>query len=430
MNISCTICSDLFVPTADIYTTPCGHIFHYHCLLHWLNKSKTCPQCRAKTTIHSLVRLYINVAASDNIKEDATVLQHRLDGVEFQLRLKDKDISNLTEKKKELKKQNMALRLELKKMEETAITHQSAIAALKDQIKFFKTKSLKCDSLKEEVDHLKNQLKDLHHVQLAITGSRKQIDDIIRNENSIESLALLVATLKKSLVDTDHRKREIQFELKRTQNAYSKYKREMEEHKCKYEEEKRQLALLKLNHEHEVKFLKKKFSDLEARVSQNKLSSSMNNSIRRIVLESPVNCNRTPQPKTSPINIISPSESPRTPEKTEKSTRSATDLPSPIENIGPLGIKMSKVNARNSEDNKFSIFKNKQFSQYDSVVPPLMIDDTAYDGLGGTSKEDVFPTSHGALGVKRPKSNKIPSAKLRKLSANAGKPTKKVSDFF
>lgn len=97
MNISCLICTDIFTQSSDVYTTQCGHIFHHHCLLHWLENSKTCPQCRSKITEQSLVRLYIN-QNSQVVEGDFTVLQHRLDGAEFQLRLKDKEIKNFVEK--------------------------------------------------------------------------------------------------------------------------------------------------------------------------------------------------------------------------------------------------------------------------------------------------------------------------------------------
>lgn len=49
-----------------------------------------------------------------------------------------------------------------------------------------------------------------------------------------------------------------------------------------------------------------------------------------------------------------------------------------------------------------------------------------YNGLGGSSKDDVFPTSS----VKRPKTTKHSKYKFKKLSADAGKSSKKVSDFL
>lgn len=38
MNISCVICSDLFIPTAEVYITQCGHMFHFACLINWIER--------------------------------------------------------------------------------------------------------------------------------------------------------------------------------------------------------------------------------------------------------------------------------------------------------------------------------------------------------------------------------------------------------
>lgn len=38
MHISCVICSDLFVPTSDVFITGCGHLFHYPCLIQWIER--------------------------------------------------------------------------------------------------------------------------------------------------------------------------------------------------------------------------------------------------------------------------------------------------------------------------------------------------------------------------------------------------------
>lgn len=75
--------------------------------------------------------------------------------------------------------------------------HESAIHALKDQISYFKSKARDSDKLSEEVVKLKNSIKDMESVQLAINGTREQVNEMLRNENNIESMAILAATLKK-----------------------------------------------------------------------------------------------------------------------------------------------------------------------------------------------------------------------------------------
>jgi len=76
---------------------------------------------------------------------------------------------------------------------------------------------------------------------------------------------------------------------------------------------------------------------------------------------------------------------------------------------------------------QFSIFKNKEL-QSDSVPSTSRSTnpEVIYNGLGGSSKDDVFPSSS----VKRPKPFKHSKSKLKKLSADAGKSNKKVSEFL
>lgn len=40
MNISCVICSDSFISSDNVFTTPCGHVFHQGMLIYSLIKPK------------------------------------------------------------------------------------------------------------------------------------------------------------------------------------------------------------------------------------------------------------------------------------------------------------------------------------------------------------------------------------------------------
>lgn len=446
MNISCLICTDIFTPSSDVYTTQCGHIFHHHCLLHWLENSKTCPQCRSKITEQSLVRLYIN-QNSQVVEGDFTVLQHRLDGAEFQLRLKDKEIKNFVEKCRSVEEKNKSLRLKVKELEMSELKHESVMAALKDQIKFFKQKSLACDKLLEEVNQLKSEIKSLENVQATVNGSRQQVEEIIRNENSVESLALLAATLKKSLIDTDRRKRELYVDLKKAQNDLSLQKRNFAKVNTEYEYTKCQLESFKSNYQKEITYLKNKFSKLQSKAV---LNDSVNSSINRITLESPVNFNKTPgikknetNAKVKEANMIDMTGSPNTSQSlpdTPKDKFGIEDIlespsPLPASSMGVLAIHRAKTMLNTTDQNKFSIFKNKsvpsQFEPFSLSATSSRKNDVTYDGFGGSSKDDIFPSPQKiSVGSKRPKTLKTTSAKFKKLSAEAGKTNRTMADFF
>lgn len=60
LNILCAICSEFFKNTDAIFGTRCGHVFHKHCLFHWIQRSATCPQCRRHCSRHHCHQMYLN----------------------------------------------------------------------------------------------------------------------------------------------------------------------------------------------------------------------------------------------------------------------------------------------------------------------------------------------------------------------------------
>ena len=69
MNVACSICLESFTLTSDIYTTPCGHVFHHKCIRKWLESGHPhCSQCRQDCSIVEIVKLYFseNESALEN----------------------------------------------------------------------------------------------------------------------------------------------------------------------------------------------------------------------------------------------------------------------------------------------------------------------------------------------------------------------------
>ena len=80
MRVQCCICSDLFVNNGtDIAATPCGHVFHEHCLARWLINSSTCPSCR-KIVIQNAVipKLFFDIAEEEPGDADPEKLSNEL----------------------------------------------------------------------------------------------------------------------------------------------------------------------------------------------------------------------------------------------------------------------------------------------------------------------------------------------------------------
>ncbi|XP_058974541.1 uncharacterized protein LOC109611981 isoform X4 [Musca domestica] len=46
LNLVCPICTDEFQMQDDVYSTNCGHLYHFSCMQQWRSRSTICPQCR------------------------------------------------------------------------------------------------------------------------------------------------------------------------------------------------------------------------------------------------------------------------------------------------------------------------------------------------------------------------------------------------
>lgn len=83
---TCSICDDTFVGVYQetTYTTHCGHVFHYQCLMTWLERSHTCPHCRSIISKDNIIRLFLQVDPNaqptwnKQVDEEIKSLRHRL----------------------------------------------------------------------------------------------------------------------------------------------------------------------------------------------------------------------------------------------------------------------------------------------------------------------------------------------------------------
>lgn len=82
--VGCSICYECFkcdIPESAVASaTPCGHIYHQHCLRRWLDEtcgaSNTCPDCRNPIRVDQTKRIYFNYTFDDEItKRDAELEQ-------------------------------------------------------------------------------------------------------------------------------------------------------------------------------------------------------------------------------------------------------------------------------------------------------------------------------------------------------------------
>ncbi|XP_011250734.1 E3 ubiquitin-protein ligase TRAIP isoform X2 [Camponotus floridanus] len=180
MNILCVICHDVLLPSEDIVFSRCGHVFHFSCLSRWLERSKTCPQCREKVTENKIYRVYFTFPNSETASDNAdnSLLQGRIDSLQFQILVKDKNIKYHLSKIATLEKQNAGLRQEVRKVESEINQKKSTIHALNEQIIYFKEKYEKYKVLAQELSQKEKELEQIHYMQN--TFSKGSLEDIRR----------------------------------------------------------------------------------------------------------------------------------------------------------------------------------------------------------------------------------------------------------
>ena len=61
MDIACSICLELFTLISEIYTTPCGQVFHQECIRKWLQSgNQGCSQCRWTCKVNQITKLHFS----------------------------------------------------------------------------------------------------------------------------------------------------------------------------------------------------------------------------------------------------------------------------------------------------------------------------------------------------------------------------------
>uniref|UniRef100_A0A182KAX0 RING-type domain-containing protein n=1 Tax=Anopheles christyi TaxID=43041 RepID=A0A182KAX0_9DIPT len=98
MNVACPICHDAFVCSTHAVTTTCGHMFHHNCILQWLERSSTCPQCRNRCNQSELVKMYFHMSSNyeaSNAEDNVGSLEEKLDELTLKIRQQEEILKTI-----------------------------------------------------------------------------------------------------------------------------------------------------------------------------------------------------------------------------------------------------------------------------------------------------------------------------------------------
>ncbi|XP_068206987.1 E3 ubiquitin-protein ligase TRAIP-like isoform X2 [Palaemon carinicauda] len=293
MRISCVICGDLCLSSDEVSATPCGHTFHSLCIIQWIERSKSCPQCRHKTTEKSLVKLYFDSGGDDSVVEDPDTLQNMISNMKFQVRLKDAEVLKVSESNAELKKQNKGLREECKTLAKQIGDKESTNLALKSQLKFMEQYKSEAEKAKQDAKILRSQLHQYQNVGLIVSGTTKDVEDMLssysESSESVRSLATFCALLKKELNKSSEDKNRFRDEVSALRSKVKELKQmysSVANSLSKTEQVNKLMQEDAISLEKENKSLKKKVDALQKAIASP--SGDVKNSvIQRLISESP-----------------------------------------------------------------------------------------------------------------------------------------------
>lgn len=387
MNLTCAICSDLLMPSDDIHMTPCGHAFHYTCLLQWLQRSKTCPQCRNKCHEKSLIKAYFNVAVNDDsTAEDSATLLHKLDNLTLAVREKDKKIKEYEEKAETQKDDRKKMKKIIKGLEELVQKKDFTLMAYTQELDMLRLDRAHMLKLQAELKELKNKMDLMSTVEHVITATAQEVEQMIANDNDPRTLAVLVASLKRELKVSDGRCHEMRDRIKYVQkdlNSEKVKRKELEEKLSAADSE-----LYRL--EQEVKRLEKNAVTMDA--------SSESDSVVLNTPDQPPKRKRVvtdldqSTPMSDKVRNIMASESPYL------NIKASSIGLMPIMRAGLSSSATAKASAtagstltktQSDLGDRFSIMRNPRLAARTTALPPNK--NLVFNGLGGSEKKENFP---------------------------------------
>ena len=427
MRVSCTTCLELLTPSAEISCAPCGHVFHMPCILQWLETGKAnCPQCRAKCRENQLRRVYFNEAmdatlSQDSEGSDSSALQNKIDSLVFDLRMANTEKKKLKEEKDSLAAQKVALRDEVRKAETQRNSEREEKQCLKTQMRYMEADRVKAKKAKEEADELRERLDLYKAVDDMVRGSMGEVNSRLHEmgdfSKTARELSVIIVGLKRELMAQGDERATLRAEMK--QKAGKMY--ELRQQLSKATRESSDLTALNRTLQSDLQHCEEERDGLRRRV--NKLeetltsgSSSDQASLKRFIHESPAPSTNIKQEgedegDTPPLSRKSKSkvsdDSPflRVKEHSliglQKRQRSPCKDATNVSGFNIMKSRNGQSKLATSSNSPGLVLASSQSSSSNRLKRPNS--ELQYDGLGGHSKADEFPTRLPCKIAKKPK---------------------------
>eukprot|EP00117_Sycon_ciliatum_P008767 scpid68105/ scgid0842/ TRAF-interacting protein len=203
MRISCPVCQEVL--TRDFCCAPCGHIFHYDCLAHWLEMKKpsSCPQCRRACPAAKVIRLFVEEhvdvdidpsMGSEELKGSLKRTLEKVQALEAEVEVLENDLKEVNDRHDKTMIDRQVDQIEISDLRKEANKLKKAA----DRADMMHQKNL---ALAEQVRSLTVQLEASESMSTVIEGSVTDVAEVVKQykncENSTEALAKFLVSTKK-----------------------------------------------------------------------------------------------------------------------------------------------------------------------------------------------------------------------------------------
>ncbi|GFR11156.1 e3 ubiquitin-protein ligase TRAIP [Trichonephila clavata] len=182
----CVICTDCF-DGHGIVATQCGHVFHSQCLLKWIDRSKTCPECRGPVFSKNISKLYFNNIPNEGF--DAANIENDISTLKAQIREKNMELENEKKKFKELQVHAAALEKNLELDHQRKMELEFELSTAKLKLRSLTPFETKVQRLQVENDNLLKEMEHYSNVKSIVSACQKDVESILRelqNEVAVE----------------------------------------------------------------------------------------------------------------------------------------------------------------------------------------------------------------------------------------------------
>ena len=194
MNVACSICLESLTLNSDIYTTPCGHVFHHDCIQKWLaSGNQHCSQCRQDCKINEIVKLYFSENDS-GLENNDLCTQLQSENLKLQQEvnaLKDRDLA-ANQKCIQLEFENLRLQQEVDRLKRKCLDLKEENKTLHKRLCQSRLNSAGIDRV------LKEQRKEINNKDQKIGEMEAKCDQLEKAIDTIETNTKLLPEGKKS----------------------------------------------------------------------------------------------------------------------------------------------------------------------------------------------------------------------------------------